>query len=33
MNSASGQAKVDATAAAVTEIVGQRKSMRGARTE
>ena len=28
MNSASGQAKVDATAAAVTEIVGQRKTMR-----
>ena len=28
MNSASGQAKVDATAAAVTEIVAQRKTMR-----
>ena len=28
MNSASGQAKVDATAAAVTEIVSQRKTMR-----
>ena len=28
MNAASGQAKVDATAAAVTEIVAQRKTMR-----
>jgi hypothetical protein len=28
MNSASGQAKVDATAAAVTEIVQQRQTMR-----
>ena len=28
MNSASGQAKVDATAAAVTEIVAQRRTMR-----
>jgi vancomycin resistance protein YoaR len=28
MNSASGQARVDATAAAVTEIVAQRKTMR-----
>ena len=28
MNAASGQAKVDATAAAVTEIVAQRRTMR-----
>ena len=33
MNSASGQAKVDATAAAVTELAAQRKAMRDRMTQ